>query len=326
MEIIEIEKTKNGVYLNILQGDIEYQDIIKYIAENDVEAPITANIKNAYINREKKYKIADYYGEVSNICNHKINISEDKLTASIIFLSSKGRVLPQKEEILKIIKNKRIKFGIIEENIDKIITENIYNKDIIIAKGIEPKKGKDAFINYFVSKPNLARNLKPFEDENGSVDFKNLGIVENIKKGQILGEKIHAEKGENGINIYGEEIYAEKGRDIIIETGENTFVTKDNKIISEIDGVVDFYENKIKVVDMVRFEDVGIKTGNIIFQGTVIVDGDVNSEYSIKAGRTVKIFGNVEKSNIDAIEDIYIYMAVVLVKIMGLLILVEIYL
>src|SRR5699024_1148548 len=73
------------------------------------------------------------------------------------------------------------------------------------------------------------------------------------------------------------------------------------------DGQIQLMNDKIQVQVVYEInESISMKTGNINFVGSIIIDGDVPSGYQIKAGGDVKIFGLVEAANITAGGSIFI--------------------
>ncbi|MBT2645881.1 DUF342 domain-containing protein [Bacillus sp. ISL-34] len=69
----------------------------------------------------------------------------------------------------------------------------------MIAKGIEPVHAKDAVVTYF---KRSAR--KPAVREDGKADYYDMSFLEEVKRGDWLGEKIPASSGEMGRRIIGE--------------------------------------------------------------------------------------------------------------------------
>src|SRR5690606_16380994 len=102
-----------------------------------------------------------------------------------------------------------ITYGIDENMLLNICDKPIYDKDIVIANGIEPINGKDGTykLNFKTEK-----ELRPKEKEDGTVDFYNLEIVENVKKGQILCEITPPTDGKDGMSVTGEIIYSIPGK------------------------------------------------------------------------------------------------------------------
>ena len=78
-------------------------------------------------------------------------------------------------------------------------------------------------------------------------------------------------------------------------------------MLSTIDGEVKLEKKMIQVSPVFRIDgDVCLDTGNITFNGTVQVYGDVRSGFSIKAKRDILIYGMVESAELTAGGDIVI--------------------
>ncbi len=72
-------------------------------------------------------------------------------------------------------------------------------------------------------------------------------------------------------------------------------------MIAEINGQVVFSNNRVSVEPVFRIVgDVGPKTGNIMFLGSVVVGGSVLDNYEVKAAGNVEIGGSVQKAKLEA--------------------------
>jgi uncharacterized protein (DUF342 family) len=133
-----------------------------------------------------------------------------------------------------------------------------------------------------------------------------------VVQGQVLAVKIPAEKGTAGRTITGKVIPAKNGRDIAIPLGKNVSVGPDDvSIISDMNGQVILSGGKINVEPVFTVKgNVNIKTGNIIFLGTVIVTGNVEDGYSVKAAGNIEVNGTVEKAELDAEGDIIVHQGI----------------
>lgn len=67
-----------------------------------------------------------------------------------------------------------------------------------------------------------------------------------------------------------------------------------------MDGHVSLVEGKVFVSDVYEVENVDLSTGNIDFEGSVQVNGNVSSNFVIRAGGNVIISGVVEGAYIEA--------------------------
>ena len=101
---------------------------------------------------------------VREICT--ITTAADSMTAVLrLYPPSAGGAQLSKAQILEELQKAKIKFGIDEEAIRKLLEKREYCTDIIVAKGQPLTAGKDAEIVYYFDKNNEARpELKRSEE------------------------------------------------------------------------------------------------------------------------------------------------------------------
>lgn len=213
------------------------------------------------------------------------------------------------ENILAILKNNGVIFGIRDETIQRFEEKPDYNTHVLIAEGAKPVNGNDAKIIYNFKTDHTNVVLK---EKDGKVDFKDLNIVENVVAGQFLAKKIPHEEGQQGQTVTGKMLPAKSGKDIEIGIGKNVRLSEDGKTaISEINGQVLIVNKKINVEPIYTVAgDVNLHTGNILFLGTVIVKGNVDDGFSVKASGNVEVMGNVGKCEIDAEGDVIVHQGI----------------
>ena len=150
------------------------------------------------------------------------------------------------------------------------------------------------------------------EGNNGRVDFKELNIIQNVVEDQPLAKKIPAEKGVDGKTVTGKPLPARDGKDTVLPVGKNVHAADDGAtIVSDMNGQVVMAGGKINVEPVYTVDgDVNLKTGNIIFLGTVIVNGNVEDGFSVKAAGNIEVNGTVAKAELDAEGDIIIHQGI----------------
>ena len=174
------------------------------------------------------------------------------------------------------------------------------------AKGRPSVNGTDAGLEFKVS---IKKDYQLKEKDDGRVDYHEvLGLIENVVEGQILAVKLPPTPGLPGKNIKGEEIPAKSGRDINMPAGKNVEVSPDGtEAIATINGHVVWTGSKLNVEALYEVRgDVGYETGNIVFVGSVIVHGQVQDGFSIKATGNIEVKGSVGKSFLEAEGDIIV--------------------
>ena len=136
---------------------------------------------------------------------------------------------------------------------------------------------------------------------NGEIDFKEIGSVRFVKKGNVLAEKIPATLGVEGVTVRNKKIPAKPGKDSQFPGSSGTEISEDGKYLTAaIDGHLERVNGRIKILPIFTVEgDVDYSSGNIEFPGSVVINGAVKSGFSVK-GENVTINGIVEGACIEA--------------------------
>ncbi|WP_028974895.1 FapA family protein [Spirochaeta cellobiosiphila] len=239
-----------------------------------------------------------------------VDISIDEQQAFIKVTSpGPGGADLSERDIRAMLRNNGIVYGAKEQAIKNFEKQPIYNENYLIAEGDKPVHGKDAKITYtFQTDPT---KITP-KEKNGKVDFKNLNLVQNVVKGQILARKTLAEKGKPGKTVTGKAIPARDGTDYPIPLGNNVNLSIDGTIVTaDTNGQVLLLNGKI-TVETVRIitGDVGVATGNIKSLGTVIVKGNVEDGYAIEAAGNIEVNGTVGKADLKTEGDIIVHQGI----------------
>jgi uncharacterized protein (DUF342 family) len=214
------------------------------------------------------------------------------------------------ETYLSFLRNNKVVYGVDEERLRKFADRPVYREKFLVAEGLKPENGRDAYIQYnFETDQN---KIKLRESSDGRIDFKDINIIKNVVENQPLARKIEAAPGIPGRTVTGKFIPARNGRDIPLPLGENVHPGDDGAmIIADINGQVILAGGKINVEPVYTVKgNVNLKTGNIIFLGTVIINGNVEDGFSVKAAGNIEVNGTVEKAVLDAEGDIIVHQGI----------------
>ena len=234
---------------------------------------------------------------VSESCS--IVLSPDRMTAVARFYpcSTNGRVWI-KEDILSELRVNKIAFGVDDAVIDSYLSDKKYCTDYVIANGKPTREGKDAVITYNFPTDN---KIKPTLTEDGTVDFKNLNIVNHCKVGDILAVLTPEDRGEPGTDVCGNIIKPHDVKRLSLSFGRNIELSPDRlSIKSLVNGHVSYVDGKVFVSDVFEVENVDNSVGNITYDGNVKINGNVNSGFSVKANGNIEVKGSVEGAYIEA--------------------------
>lgn len=90
--------------------------------------------------------------------------------------------------------------------------------------------------------------------------------------------------------------------------GSGIILKDDTKVASKINGNLVLGNDTLDVMPVfVTMGDVSSETNNIVFPGTVIVKGDVQPGYKVKAAGNVYVYGKADPVSIEAEGDVFIY-------------------
>jgi len=224
-----------------------------------------------------------------------IYISKDQLEARITIDADKADY-PSEADILELLSQKNITYGLDTDFIKKIAQDKTPLHKQVIAAAKLPQKGAGALIDWKIS-----THFSPQPVLGGSqrVDFKKAASFESVAEQQVLAVKTPASEGRDGISGTNQPI-SSLGDDIQLPAGRNTRVSENGLALNaEISGTT-FFENNLVHVDRIYHirGNVSYATGNVKFDGPVVIEGDVRSGFRVDARDSIYIGGNVEAANI----------------------------
>lgn len=229
-----------------------------------------------------------------------INISKDEMEAIIVFHTNNRKM--DKENLFTNLFKAGITHGIEESAVNLILKGTSPQEYLVIARGTKPEQGTDGSYEFFF-RTNLSK--KPVILEDGSVDYKNIDWMESVKKNQKIAYYHEAQEGTDGKTVTGKVIPARKGKELKMLSGKGFELLTDRKTyISAKDGKIEYVNDKIMITDMLELDDVTTTTGNIQFDGSVHIRGNIGRGVSINSTKDIIVDGFVEAADLSAQGDI----------------------
>jgi uncharacterized protein (DUF342 family) len=256
-------------------------------------------------------KVGEYAHKPQNDSMGAVVVDDNEMKVTLIVTPpGEGGSDLTLEAYHSLLTQNRVYNGIKEEFLAEFADNPVYREHVEVADGIRPINGKDAYIKYNFETDQTKISLK--EGANGKVNFKELNIIQNVVADQVLATKIPPEDGIDGKTVTGKILPARAGSDIPLPIGNNVRAgDNDDTVVADINGQVIIANGKINVEPVLTVEgDVNLKTGNIIFLGTVIIGGNVEDGFSVKADGNIEVKGTVSKAELDAEGDIIIYQGI----------------
>lgn len=246
--------------------------------------------------------------EDKKIVHSIVELSADpnNTTAFISFTKPEnGGVDITYEKILSALGEKHISFGIMENDLREAVEKKRYNENICAARWLPPEDGVDGKVTYLFKTNSV---IAPTEDEHGIVDYKNLGIVNNITKGTTIATITLPTEGKPGKNILGMPVPQKKGVEARVNASKGTSLVNNNtELIAACDGNLRFANGAFMVdEELIIAEDVGASTGNIDFIGNVIIRGNVMEGFRVSSKKNITVNGSAVGAELCADGDVIV--------------------
>lgn len=302
----ELLSKKDGTYIRIYEavgnGDLLlYDEVSNYLNDHKIYDFDKVAIGRALtdLTGMAEVKICDMV--ISSLDEAvRVEISEDRFYATARFYppANNGSLLT-KEDIISELVRSGIKYGVDDMVILDFLRNRRYCTDYKVAKATMPIQGADAKITYHF---NTDLTLKPKRNEDGSVDFHQLDMISSCKKGDVLATLTPVDYGKPGIDVCGNIIKPAKVNNKALRHGLNIHLSEDGlHLISDVDGHVTLTDGKVFVSDTYDVKgDVDASTGDITYEGNVVVRGNVITGFAIRAKGDIEVNGVVEGAYIEA--------------------------
>lgn len=230
--------------------------------------------------------------------DYSLEISADGMTAVAHFFAPFAVIAKMTSgELIEDLKRKGIKYGICENNILRFF-EGSGERELLVAQGKPYRASKPGKVEYMFP---TDRKAKPTVRKDGSVDFHKLNTICPCKEGQLLARLIPADPGEKGCDVYGEVFSPPSVKEERLQFGKNISISEDRRsIYSKVNGHVTLMGKEVFVTNLLELENVDVSTGDVEYDGSVLITGNVYSGYTVKATGDIEIRGVVEGTRVES--------------------------
>lgn len=235
--------------------------------------------------------------------NERISIKlvDDNMRAVVTFEpAGPGGEALTREQIIKAIEKSGIKKGIDKKVLGQMLSAHKSEDTYILAMGLQPGAGRDGKVN--LSFDPSKQGFKPVILPDGSADMKNLDSMTLVEKWDVVADLIEPQTGTDGYDVLGKVLPGTAGKPVVLPKGKGTIISEDGtQLLADTHGRIIYTEGKVNISDVHEIKgDVGPATGNITFNGTVVVRGNVQTDFTIRATGDVEVHGVIEGAEIYA--------------------------
>ncbi|MBD3392845.1 MAG: DUF342 domain-containing protein [Chitinivibrionales bacterium] len=209
-------------------------------------------------------------------------------------------------DVLNELRISGVTYGVDTDAVEAAVRD--YNEqhcriEAIVARGKKPVDGKDGELQCLMASPHA--NLRVKED--GTVDFKNIDTIPRVRENQPVYRRTGVTPGETGMDVCGRKIPPKPANPVAFPQIEFTAVDQEDPdtLVSTIEGCAVFDRDVLKLSKCYYVTgDVDYSTGNIRYNGSVKILGDVKAGFEVGAVGNIEIDGTVEDAIVKSGGDI----------------------
>jgi uncharacterized protein (DUF342 family) len=210
-----------------------------------------------------------------------------------------GNALPLQSEITAELARLGITHGIDDVAVTRLGSGRVpAGGEIVVAQGTAPKAGLATRIEYAFVPPKDNATFTSVEGD-GRVDYREGLLNAHVQAGTVIARRFPGKPGVPGTNVLGQPIPAPDARDPQLVAGDNVKIA-DNGLTATAtaDGLATLDGDRLMVIAACTVRAVNYATGNVFFDGPVIVKGDVAPGFSVSATGDIDIQGLVEGATV----------------------------
>jgi uncharacterized protein len=247
--------------------------------------------------------------KLNYLVNHSCTLKDQKgslsLKAELNCVVSDLDVSALSSQIMDEVNRLGIKVHVNTFSITRELMSPSY-QPVLIAEGLAPVEPIDGYLEVIAPQEIVENVVEPHQ----RINFKERFRIPSVQKGEVIAIVHKPQEGKIGYNVFGKSLLPKTPKQVEVKLRQNVEMGADGKITALRGGRPSILGSVIKYVEVSREyqvkSDVDIKTGNIYFNGDVIIQGDVKENMRVEASGNIYIYGNVYSSHIISSQNINI--------------------
>ena len=234
-----------------------------------------------------------------------VEISEDAMQVWVDVLAAYVGKPTLPDEINLVLGKAGVAFGIDQAAVASACAATVDGR-FLVASGRPAEDGEDTRFELLIED---ARDRSPQVDELGLIDFRELGAIPTVSADQPLMRRIPSTSGTVGHNVRGEPLMPVPGNNAgFAEKMIGAYVAPEdsNLLRAVFSGQPVHFGNGVMVEQVLRVRNVNMASGNITFDGTVHVEGEILPGMKVHATGDIVVGGVVDGAELDAGGDVRI--------------------
>lgn len=233
----------------------------------------------------------------------QVEIDSDKMSATVCLNTPNEDESYTVPEVIGALRANRVVLGIKTDVIMDIINSGRYDEDIVVAEGKAEVPGEEGYFEWLID---MEKKESPDIREDGTVDYTSMNRLVNVEEGDRIAIYHPATQGQKGFDVCG----TEKMPRIVKEQPRlrGKYIAYDEETMvytTTLSGKISRNDNNIEILSVHEINDnLDATYGNVDFYGDIVINGNVDTGATIRAGRNVTVNGVVAGGKVFAGGDV----------------------
>ncbi|WP_415036601.1 DUF342 domain-containing protein [Azonexus sp.] len=229
----------------------------------------------------------------------QLELSSDAMEAWLSLMPAEGGKSVCVETVLDLLAENNVAEGIDMPAIEAALLAGKIER-AVIARGKRPVNGADGRLESLIPE---VRDRRPRINLDGYTDYRDLGDIFVVRAGDWLMLRHPPGEGEVGRNLLGAITPAIPGKTVMFAStlsGTAFDPENPNLLVAAITGQPVVVPGGMIVEPVYKVAQVSMATGNIEFDGSVVVTGDVCTGMKVRATGDIEVGGVVDMGTLEA--------------------------
>jgi uncharacterized protein (DUF342 family) len=229
----------------------------------------------------------------------EVELDASRMAATLTLQPPKGGKPVTLDSVRQALADQGIVHGVMQQALAEAVEQGRH-ETILVAQGTPPTRGTPTRFE------SLLDRLKPRAediDELAQVDYRDLGSLLLVSPGTPLMRRVPPLPGVDGTNVLGEAVLPDELPDTPFskELSGVAIDPEDPLLLrAAIAGTPTLISQGVQVNPMVEVDAVNLSTGNITFEGSLQVRGDISATMEVRVTGDVVVNGTVEAALVEA--------------------------
>jgi uncharacterized protein (DUF342 family) len=228
-----------------------------------------------------------------------VALSPDGLEAQLHIQPAQGGAPVVRAQVLAALAELGVGQGILDAAIDAAVAAGSA-RGVVVARGQPPVHGHDGWFESLVPE---VRSRAPRVDETGHTDYRDLGDILVVHPGDALMRRHPPTEGSYGMTLRGVALPAKPGKEATFAAnlpGTAPAPGDPDLLQAAIAGQPVVVQGGMIVEPVFKLDTVDTASGNIDFDGSVTIKGDIAAGMTVRATGDIEIGGVVERATLEA--------------------------